>query len=222
MPRSLKSSVRFGTVSGTTKIELVRKQRQRFNSQKSNRNSLKANTYTITMIATINNDHFAISPSSTHSTERLTGSMKTLRSEGQCGNPKGVRFNEKVRVRATITRRQYSEEEKAACYLSTEESKDIRVRCHALAMRAQEDGAPKLCVRGLEAFFGNIGMQKIAMRQMQAWAVFDVQDSDPHHSAEDVAEACREVSEVSGKVALALAERDAKEASKCLKSTWSK
>ena len=133
--------------------------------------------------------------------------------------PKNVRFHPSVTVRPTIARADITAEEKAQCWYSKNEYDVIRHKCAALVeYSSQSKTNVKFCVRGLEAHIGNTGVEKYALRHMVAYAIADIQDS--LGSAKEIATVCLPVSEESAKRAVAMAERDYREAQRCLRTGW--
>jgi hypothetical protein len=139
--------------------------------------------------------------------------------------PKHVRFLNSVTVRSTIARSDITQAELKSCWYSSGDYHLIRQKCHALVNLSCQNvntsgsgSAVRFCTRGLESLFGSVMVERIAKRELVAWAIFDLQDA--FGSAEDIAAVGHAVTKESAERAVAMGERDWKEAQRCLMSPW--
>ena len=156
------------------------------------------------------------------SSSRSDSSERTARTELE----KFVSFSDKIRVSHTISKNDYSAEEKLACWFSNEENQDIAKRC-AKQIRKMERGEAlldkKYCSRGLEGHTRVGYTHKTQNRSDSIHRVLAEQDAQLRERTSDdeaISVAYREVSSSCLLWAQVQALRDQKEAEEYLDAAF--
>jgi hypothetical protein len=152
---------------------------------------------------------------------------------------KSVRFHSTVTVRPILSFKDYTKEERLACWYQTDEFRAIQNKNVVLirvstqtslasrtslndkvASSSMPSPQHRYCLRGLEAFL-DPAQQKIFARLALFEAVMQLQDEE-YFMADTIATACQQLSQSSKERALWWGEHDCHEAKRCLATSWKK